>query len=76
MLSIRLRLGLPSGLLPLYPIHGVLSSFHRKVCTLLTINTAIFWDITPWAIVRTNVSEEHIAYIFRVTTIGELETQQ
>jgi hypothetical protein len=42
--------------------------------TVVTINTAIVWDITPWALVRTDVSEEHIAYIFRVTTIGELGT--
>jgi hypothetical protein len=35
---------------------------------------AVFWDFTPWAVIRTVVSEERIASIIKVTTIGELGT--
>jgi hypothetical protein len=44
------------------------------VFTTVTINTDIFWDITPWALVGTDVLGESIASIFRVTTIDELGT--
>jgi demethoxyubiquinone hydroxylase (CLK1/Coq7/Cat5 family) len=33
---------------------------------------AVFWDVTREALVRTDVSEESIASIIRVTRIGEL----
>jgi hypothetical protein len=33
---------------------------------------ADFWDVTPWALVRTDVSEELSASIIRVTINGEL----
>jgi hypothetical protein len=32
----------------------------------------VFWDITPCAFVRTNVSDELSASLIRVTRIGEL----
>jgi hypothetical protein len=36
---------------------------------------AVFWDVKPWlAHVRTDVLEELIASIIRVTRIGELRT--
>jgi hypothetical protein len=34
----------------------------------------VFWDVTPWALVRTDVSEEPSASFIRVTRIGELGT--
>jgi hypothetical protein len=37
-------------------------------------NNAVFWDVTPVALVRTDVSEERIASIIRMTRIGELRT--
>jgi hypothetical protein len=35
---------------------------------------AIFWDVTPLALVRTDVSEEINASIIRVTRVGVLGT--
>jgi hypothetical protein len=40
----------------------------------MTMKNAVFWDVTPRALVRTNVSEELSASIIRVTRIGELGT--
>jgi hypothetical protein len=40
----------------------------------MTMKNAIFWDITPRALVRTDVSEELSAFIIRVTRIIELGT--
>jgi hypothetical protein len=37
------------------------------------LNNAIFWDVTPCGC-RTDICEEHITYIIRVTKIGELGT--
>jgi hypothetical protein len=39
-----------------------------------TMKDAVFWDIMLLALVGADVSEEHIASIFRVTRIGELGT--
>jgi hypothetical protein len=39
------------------------------VFTAVTMKNAVFWDVT---LVRTDVSEERIAFIIRVTRIGEL----
>jgi hypothetical protein len=38
------------------------------------MKNAVFWDVTRVAFVRTDISEEGIAFIIKVTTIGELET--
>jgi hypothetical protein len=38
----------------------------------VTVKNAVFWDVTPGALVRTNVSWERIASIIRVERIGEL----
>jgi hypothetical protein len=35
---------------------------------------AIFWDVTPCALLRNDVSEERIAFIINVTRIGEQGT--
>jgi hypothetical protein len=35
---------------------------------------AVIWDVTPCDFVRTDVSEERVASIIRVTRIGELGT--
>jgi hypothetical protein len=35
----------------------------------------VFWDVTPVTLVRTDVSEERIASIIRVTRIRGLETR-
>jgi hypothetical protein len=36
------------------------------------MKNAVFWDVTPCGFMRTNVSEEHIDSIIRVTRIGKL----
>jgi hypothetical protein len=36
------------------------------------IKNGVFWDVTPCALVRTDVSEELRASFIRVTRIGEL----
>jgi hypothetical protein len=38
------------------------------------MKNAVFWDVTPVALVRTDVSEERMAAIIRVKRIGEVET--
>jgi hypothetical protein len=38
------------------------------------MKNGVFWDVTPLALVRTEVSEELTASIIRVTIIGELGT--
>jgi hypothetical protein len=38
------------------------------------MKNAVFWDVTPVALVRTDVLEERSASIIRVTLIGELGT--
>jgi hypothetical protein len=38
------------------------------------MKNAVFWDIRTAALVRTDVSEERVASIIRMTQIGELET--
>jgi hypothetical protein len=35
------------------------------------MKNAIFWDVVPCALVRSNILEEHIASIMRVTRICE-----
>jgi hypothetical protein len=36
------------------------------------MTNGVFWDVTPVALVRTDVSEEPGASFIRMTTIGEL----
>jgi hypothetical protein len=38
------------------------------------MKNGVFWDVTPLALVRTDVSEEPSASFIRVTRIGELGT--
>jgi hypothetical protein len=38
------------------------------------MKNAVFWDVTPWDLVRTDVSEEQIVFIIRVKRIGEIGT--
>jgi hypothetical protein len=38
------------------------------------VKNAIFWDVTPCGLVRTEVSEDRITSIIRVTKIGKLGT--
>jgi demethoxyubiquinone hydroxylase (CLK1/Coq7/Cat5 family) len=38
------------------------------------MTNAIFWDVTPYSCLITDVSEEHTTYIIRVARIGELGT--
>jgi hypothetical protein len=38
------------------------------------MKNAFFWVVTPWALVRTNVSEKCVASIMRVERISELGT--
>jgi hypothetical protein len=38
------------------------------------MKNGVFWDVTPCALVKTDVSEECIAYIIRVIRIGKLGT--
>jgi hypothetical protein len=35
------------------------------------MKNAVFWDVTPWWLFITDVSEERIASIIRVETISE-----
>jgi hypothetical protein len=44
-----------------------------KVFTAVAMKNGVFWDVTPYALVRTEVSEELSASFIRVTRIGELE---
>jgi hypothetical protein len=41
---------------------------------MIAMKNAVFWDVSHVALVRTNVSEEHVASIISVTRIGELRT--
>jgi hypothetical protein len=54
----------PCSLLVSITPYGV--KFEKKV------KNAVLWDVTPCGFVRIDVSEEHIASLIRVTTIGEL----
>jgi hypothetical protein len=36
------------------------------------MKNAVFWDVTPLALVKTDVSEDRIASIIKVTRINEL----
>jgi hypothetical protein len=45
-----------------------------EVFTAVIMKHVVFWDVTPCGFVRTDVSEELIASIIRVTGIGELGT--
>jgi hypothetical protein len=40
------------------------------------MKNGVFWDVTPFAFVKTDVSEEPGASFIRVTRIGELGTTQ
>jgi hypothetical protein len=41
----------------------------------VTVKNAVFWDVTLWGFVRTDVSEERIASIIRVERISEIGTK-
>jgi hypothetical protein len=41
---------------------------------VMTMKIAILWDVCHVALAKTDVSEEYIASIIRVTRIGELVT--
>jgi hypothetical protein len=43
-----------------------------KVFTTVTMKNAVFLDVTLVVLIRTDVSEERIASVMRVTRIGEL----
>jgi hypothetical protein len=45
-----------------------------EVFKVVTMKNGVFWDVTPVALVRTNVSEELSASIIRVKKIDELGT--
>jgi hypothetical protein len=45
-----------------------------KVFTAVTMKNAVFWDIRHVALVRTDVSNERITYIIKVTRMNELGT--
>jgi hypothetical protein len=45
-----------------------------EVFTAVTMKNGVFWDVTPLALVRIDVSEELSAFFIRVTRIGELGT--
>jgi hypothetical protein len=45
-----------------------------EVFTAVTVKNGVFWDVTPVALLRTDVSEEPSASFIRVTRIGELGT--
>jgi demethoxyubiquinone hydroxylase (CLK1/Coq7/Cat5 family) len=43
-----------------------------EVFTAVTMKSAVLWMLRCVALVRTEVSEKHVASIIRVTRIGEL----
>jgi hypothetical protein len=45
-----------------------------ELLTAVTVKNAVFWEVRPWGLVKTDVSDEYIASIIRVTRIGELGT--
>jgi hypothetical protein len=45
------------------------------VFTAVTLKNVVFWDVSRVALVRADVSEEHIASIIRMTKIGEVGTK-
>jgi hypothetical protein len=45
-----------------------------EVFTAVTTNNGVFWDVTPFGSVRTDVSEELSSSFIRVTIINELST--
>jgi hypothetical protein len=40
----------------------------------VTMKNAVFWDVAAVGLVRTDITEEHAAFIFRVERISKLET--
>jgi hypothetical protein len=46
-----------------------------KIFTAVTVNNGVFWDITPVALVRIDISEERSASFIRMTRIDELGTK-
>jgi hypothetical protein len=40
-----------------------------EVYTAVTMKNAVFWDVTLWALVRTDASGEFSTSVIRVTTI-------
>jgi hypothetical protein len=55
---------------------SILALVRFEVFTAVTMKNGVFWDVTPCALVRTDVSEEPSASFIRVTRIGELGTTQ
>jgi hypothetical protein len=47
-------------------------SVHHGRFAVLSMKNAVFCDVTPRASIRTEVSEERIATIIRVSSISEL----
>jgi hypothetical protein len=45
-----------------------------EIFTEVTMNNAVFWNMTPVVLVTADISEACIAPIFRVTGIDELGT--
>jgi hypothetical protein len=45
-----------------------------EVFTTVTMKNGVFWDVTPCALVRTDILEERSASFIRMTRIGELGT--
>jgi hypothetical protein len=55
----------------LIPSPAGLCYIRFEVFTAVTMNNAVFWDVTPHgSCKRTDISEERIASIIRVTRIG------
>jgi hypothetical protein len=44
-----------------------------EVFTAVTMKNVFFWYVAPCGLVRTGVSEERVAYIFREERFSELE---
>jgi hypothetical protein len=49
-------------------------SVRFEVFMVMTMKSAIFWDLAPRGSYKNLVSEEHIASIIRMTRIGKLGT--
>jgi hypothetical protein len=44
------------------------------VLTAVVMKSSVFWDIRPYSLLKADVSEEHVASIFRVKEQAKQET--
>jgi hypothetical protein len=60
--------------MPSAALHDSQSFVRFDAFMAVTMKNAVFWDVMPFGLVRTDVSEELSASFIRVTRMGELGT--